>query len=129
MRKYTNPGEYIYSGDKLRRFLQYRGISYKMASAELGIDRNTVGKAVRGGNMNIDILLHICNHYGMKITDFFKVIKYDENGNPVSETDASLKTEFLSTTTQMQAKIEELQEICNAQRQSLSELFEENTLL
>lgn len=60
-----------YSGEKFRMFLQRNDISYKEAAETLGIDKNTVGKAVRGGNMNVDMVLRICNCYGLKITDFF----------------------------------------------------------
>lgn len=69
-----NTGEWIYSGEKFKNFLQRRNISYKEASENLGIDKNTVGKAVRGGNLNIDIILRICNIYGLCIYDFFKHI-------------------------------------------------------
>jgi transcriptional regulator with XRE-family HTH domain len=53
-------------------------LSYKDAAEDLGIDKNTVGKAVRGGNLNIDIILRICNTYGLNIHDFFKLVE-DEN--------------------------------------------------
>lgn len=66
-------GKWIYTGEKLRAFLQRNGLSYKEAAAKLGIDKNTVGKAVRGGNLNIDILLLICNEYGLNMTDFFTI--------------------------------------------------------
>lgn len=69
-----------YSGEKFRQFLQRHSISYKDAAETLGIDKNTVGKAVRGGNMNIDIILRICNTYNLKITDFFKECD-GENGD------------------------------------------------
>lgn len=65
--------KWIYTGEKFRNFLHRNGISYKEAAATLGIDKNTVGKAVRGGNMNVDILLRICNEYGLRMTDFFAV--------------------------------------------------------
>lgn len=67
----------VYSGDRFRVFLQRNDISYKEAAEALGIDKNTVGKAVRGGNLNVDILLRICNIYGLNITDFFKVEEGD----------------------------------------------------
>ena len=44
----------VYSGDSLRRFLHRKGLTYKDAAKELGLDKNTIGKAVRGGNMNIN---------------------------------------------------------------------------
>ena len=61
----------VYSGDKFRQFLHRYNISYKDAAETLGIDKNTVGKAVRGGNMNVDIILRICNTYNLDIADFF----------------------------------------------------------
>lgn len=57
--------------------MQRKGLSYNEAAATLGINKNTVGKAVRGGNLNVDILLLICNEYGLNIADFF-VIEGDE---------------------------------------------------
>lgn len=72
--------EFHYTGDRLRRYLQRRGISYKEAAQILSIDKNTVGKAVRGGNLNVDILLHICNIFQMNVTDFFSCEAADENG-------------------------------------------------
>ena len=70
--------KWIYTGEKFRNFLHRNGISYKEAAATLGIDKNTVGKAVRGCNMNVDILLRICNEYGLRMTDFFAV---ERNGD------------------------------------------------
>ncbi len=61
----------IYSGNKFREFLSRRGITYQEASAFLGIDKNTIGKAVRGGNLNMSVLLTICNKYHLGISDFF----------------------------------------------------------
>lgn len=67
----------IYSGAKFREFLSRRGITYQEASAYLGIDKNTIGKAVRGGNLNMSVLLTICNKYHLNISDFF-VSEYGE---------------------------------------------------
>lgn len=72
--------EFHYTGDKLRQYLQHNGISYKEAARILSIDKNTVGKAVRGGNLNIDILLHICNIFQMSVTDFFNCVITDKDG-------------------------------------------------
>ena len=47
----------VYSGDLLRKFLHQKKLTYKEAAKELGLDKNTIGKAVRGGNMNINVLL------------------------------------------------------------------------
>ena len=68
----------VYSGDLLRRFFRRKGITYKDAAKELGLDKNTIGKAVRGGNMNINVLLNIANHWNLPISDFFIVV--DQNG-------------------------------------------------
>lgn len=67
--------KWVYTGKKLKALFQRKGISYKEAASKLGIDKNTVGKAVRGGNMNVDILLRICNEYGLHMTDFFTTEK------------------------------------------------------
>ena len=61
-----------YSGDKFREFLRRKGIIYKIAAADLGMDKNTIGKAVRGGNLNVDVLLKICNKYNFPIEYFFE---------------------------------------------------------
>ncbi len=61
----------VYSGARFRLYLQRNGISYKQAAEELGIDKNTVGKAVRGGNLGVDTLLRICNTYNLPISTFF----------------------------------------------------------
>lgn len=68
----------VYTGDLLRKFLHRKGITYKEAAKELGLDKNTIGKAVRGGNMNISVLLTIANHWNLPITDFFTFISSDE---------------------------------------------------
>ena len=69
----------VYTGDLLRRFLHRNGLTYKEAAKELGLDKNTIGKAVRGGNMNINVLLNIANHWNLPISDFFTVIDDEEN--------------------------------------------------
>lgn len=69
----------VYTGDLLRKFLHRKGITYKEAAKELGLDKNTIGKAVRGGNMNINVLLTIANHWNLPITDFFTFINCDES--------------------------------------------------
>ena len=55
----------VYSGDKFREYLNRHKITYQEASLQLGIDKNTIGKAVRGGNLNLNVLLTICNFYGL----------------------------------------------------------------
>ena len=67
----------VYTGNRFKSFLKRNSISYKEAADTLGIDKNTVGKAVRGGNLNVDIILRICNVYDMDITDFFVVVGSD----------------------------------------------------
>ena len=62
----------VYSGDKFREYLNRHKITYQEASLQLGIDKNTIGKAVRGGNLNLNVLLTICNFYGLDISEFFK---------------------------------------------------------
>ncbi len=61
----------VYSGEKFRDFLAANHITYQEASNVLGIDKNTIGKAVRGGNLNTSILLKICNEYKLDLNDFF----------------------------------------------------------
>lgn len=68
----------VYSGDLLRKFLHRKGLTYKDAAKELGLDKNTIGKAVRGGNLNINVLLNIANHWNLPITDFFTFVSNDE---------------------------------------------------
>ena len=68
----------IYSGSRFKSYLKRNKISYKDAADELGIDKNTVAKAVRGGNLNIDVILRICNVYHLDITDLF--MKSDSEG-------------------------------------------------
>ena len=72
-----NTEHWVYTGVKLKNYLQRSDLSYKDAAEELGIDKNTVGKAVRGGNLNIDIILRICNTYGLSIYDFFEQVELD----------------------------------------------------
>ena len=73
--------KYVYTGERLKSYFQCHGISYKQAAEDLHIDKNTVGKAVRGGNLNIDIILRICNVYRLKITDFFKLVNVCETAD------------------------------------------------
>ena len=68
----------VYSGDLLRKFLHRKGLTYKDAAKELGLDKNTIGKAVRGGNMNINVLLNIANHWNLPISDFFTLVSDNE---------------------------------------------------
>lgn len=80
--------KFIYSGDKFREYLTRHKITYQEASLQLGIDKNTIGKAVRGGNLNLNVLLTICNFYRLDISDFFKtevVSDKDTEKYPVPE--------------------------------------------
>ena len=70
----------VYSGDLLRKFLHQKKLTYKEAAKELGLDKNTIGKAVRGGNMNINVLLNIANHWKIPITNFFTWVNNEECG-------------------------------------------------
>ena len=83
--------QWVYSGAELKRFLKLHNISYKEAAAVLGIDKNTVGKAVRGGNLNINIILLICNRYDLDIRDFFNqlVAENRDSKNHYFSTDIS----------------------------------------
>ncbi len=71
----------VFSGEKVKAYFHRNGISYKVAAAKLGIDKNTVAKLVKGGNMNVDIILKFCNVFGLNVTDFFKCEVVDEAGN------------------------------------------------
>ena len=93
----------IYSGNKFREFLSRKGITYQEASAYLGIDKNTIGKAVRGGNLNMSVLLTICNMYHLNISDFFitepdsdDLSTYENGSTPIY----SEATPVLSTVTE-----------------------------
>ena len=87
----------VYSGERFRDFLAANHITYQEASNVLGIDKNTIGKAVRGGNLNTAILLKICNEYKLDLSDFFITVddelpsgvnygeEYSEQESPVSD--------------------------------------------
>ncbi|MCP9610890.1 helix-turn-helix domain-containing protein [Coprobacter tertius] len=87
----------IYCGDRFREFLKRKGITYKEASAYLKIDKNTIGKAVRGGNLNVNVLLTICNEYHLPIEDFFKKVSLEGNGRDYEN--SSIKYEETNETT------------------------------
>lgn len=65
----------VYNGHNFREFLNRNRITYQEASSTLSIDKNTIGKAVRGGNLNTSILLKICNTYKLSLSDFFSVVE------------------------------------------------------
>ena len=75
-----NTEQWVYSGEELKSFLQRSDLTYKEAAEALGIDKNTVGKSVRGGNLNVDIILRICNTYGLNAHDFFKLVEQENDG-------------------------------------------------
>ncbi len=79
----------IYSGTKFREFLSRRGITYQEASNYLGIDKNTISKVIRGGNLSLNVLLTICNMYHLSISDFFS-IEYDDDDPQTRENEISL---------------------------------------
>ncbi|MBQ7820350.1 MAG: helix-turn-helix transcriptional regulator [Bacteroidales bacterium] len=73
----------IYDGSKLREFLLKNKMTYQDASERLDIDKNTIGKAVRGGNLNTSILLKICNEFNLNLMDFFTFVE-DKDNLPIS---------------------------------------------
>lgn len=108
----------VYSGDSLRRFLHRKGLTYKDAAKELGLDKNTIGKAVRGGNMNINVLLSIANHWNFPITDFFIYNNNSANDNLLVSEDSkiyknikNLSTEELALKASKQQEISLLQNL------------------
>lgn len=108
----------VYSGERFKKFLQRNKISYKEAAEALGIDKNTVGKAVRGGNLNLDIILRICNVYPMRIADFFLLA--DENGE-------TLDTNYfisLNDNVDGESRVSE-EEFCYKRCENLSERIKE----
>lgn len=117
----------VYSGERLREFLRRNNISYKQAAEELGIDKNTVGKAVRGGNLNSDIILHICNTYNMPVSDFFVEVRvgYDssspEQSSAVAEPEVSYKNS--KNRAEIDARIEEIQSLLDILNAKCDTLF------
>lgn len=73
------PIKLVYSGEFLRELLQKKGMTYKDAAEILSLDKNTVGKAVRGGNLYVNVLLAIANQWQIPIERFFKY-EGDEHG-------------------------------------------------
>lgn len=81
----------IFSGEKFKEFLNKRSLTYIDAASQLKINKNTVGKAARSGNINVDVLLTICNTYKIPIDLFFKEEVDNENHDENQEN--SLYTE------------------------------------
>ena len=78
-------GEWYYSGLQFKAFLKQHNISYKQAADAIGVNKNTVGKVVRGGNLNTNIILRICRIYGLEIYDFFRPVLPENAENADSE--------------------------------------------
>lgn len=53
----ANKKKVLYSGDRFRSYLERKDLTYAKASSILSINKNTIGKAVRGGNLYVDVLL------------------------------------------------------------------------
>lgn len=68
----SDRGETYYTGEPLKQYLQRRRLSYQAASRQLGINKNTLAKAIKGGNLGIALLLHISNQYKIEISRFFR---------------------------------------------------------
>lgn len=117
----------VYSGDRFREFLRRNNISYKRAAEELGIDKNTVGKVARGGNLNSDIILHICNTYNMPVSDFFVEVTedYDNSLNTSSSAVAEPETSYKNSKNraEIDARIEEIQSLLDILNTKCDNLF------
>lgn len=59
-------------------------MTYQDASERLDIDKNTIGKAVRGGNLNTSILLKICNEFNLNLMDFFTFVEEKDKKEDLS---------------------------------------------
>ena len=108
----------VYTGERFKKYLQRNKISYKEAAELLGIDKNTVGKAVRGGNLNLDIILRICNVYPLRIADFF-ITAGEEGEIPDSDYYISLEGD-----SQREGMVSE-EEFCYKKCQNLSDRIKE----
>lgn len=85
MKHLTDPtpdrGKTYYTGTPLKQYLQHHHLSYQVASRQLGINKNTLSKAIKGGNLGIALLLHISNQYKIEISRFFKREELIEDDN------------------------------------------------
>lgn len=107
-------GHYVFTGSPLKTYLKRHSMSYAQAARELQINKNTVGKTVRGGNINIAVLLRICNFYGLSIGSFFVETtgedRLDEKGgsdtiqNQCDKRDSDTKSELASEVYSEQVK-------------------------
>lgn len=127
----------VYSGDKFREYLTRHRITYQEASVQLGIDKNTIGKAVRGGNLNLNVLLTICNFYGLDISEFFKTETSSDRNNknyPDSSSLSNISThsfvvqEKVADYTLKNAVSPEMEDLILSKEKEISLLREMNTL-
>ena len=106
-------GEWYYSGLQFKVFLKQHNISYKQAAETIGVNKNTVGKVVRGGNLNTHILLRICQVYELDIRDFFKQV-LPENAETAHSAKSAIPQVSIDSLTrsleQLQNRIAELNE-------------------
>lgn len=106
-------GEWYYSGLQFKTFLKQHNISYKQAAEAIGVNKNTVGKVVRGGNLNTHILLRICQVYELDIRDFFKPV-LPENAETAHGAKSAISQVSIDSLTrsleQLQNRIAELNE-------------------
>ena len=106
-------GEWYYSGLQFKAFLRQHNISYKQAAEAIGVNKNTVGKVVRGGNLNTHILLRICQVYELDIRDFFKQV-LPENAETAYGAKSAISQVSIDSLTrsleQLQNRIAELNE-------------------
>ncbi len=112
-------GELIFTGEKLRQYLRRKGISYKMAAEQLGINKNTVAKVVRGGNVNVEVILKICNTYRLDVGDL--ICRRDE----VVQSDALIAAEWHKAEADALEMLRQNRPICSALIKSLQRLLKE----
>ena len=72
-----------FSYNKLFKLLIDRGINKKTLREMSGISATSVAKLGKGGNVNTDVLLRICNALKCDVGDIMAVID-DEENNPSS---------------------------------------------
>lgn len=72
-----------FSYNKLFKLLIDRGINKKTLREMSGISATSVAKLGKGGNVNTDVLLRICNALKCDVGDIMAFI-YDEENNPSS---------------------------------------------
>lgn len=71
-----------FSYNKLFKLLIDRGINKKTLREMSGISATSVAKLGKGGNVNTDVLLRICNALKCDVGDIMEFIDDDEN-NPL----------------------------------------------